>query len=174
MKLSAWFVLALGVLCTASCGGSKMSVVQPQGTIARPVEKLAIAPGSGVLGEAISVELFNRGMTMVSAQEAVAIITRAGLQEFEVTSTTGLAFLREKGIDAVLDAKAVAAWDGTPESASVRVTDTSTGQVIAGLSWQNGWGGQRGSIADRAMRKNLSEAAVEISNELIRRLRGRR
>lgn len=106
---------------------------------------------------------------MVSAQEAEAIIGRAGLQEFEATSTKGFAFLREKGIDAVMTVKSVNASDGTAESASVRITDTTTEQVIAGLSWQNGWGGRRGSVLDRSMRKNLTEAAVEISEELVRR-----
>jgi hypothetical protein len=152
------------------CGGSKISVIHRGQVPARAITKLAIAPGSGVLGEAIGLELFNRGHTIVDAQEAIAIVGRVGLQEFEVTSTKGFKALQDKGIDAVLVAKSVDGLDGTPESASVRVTDTATGQIIAGITWQNGWGGQRGSIADRTMRKNVTEAANEIAGELARRL----
>lgn len=170
IKLAHLTLVILGVALMAGCAGTRMSVVQPSQLPSRLVERLAIAPGSGVLGDAISLELFNMGLTVVDANETVAIVGRAGLQEFEVTTTRGFAVLREKGIDAILVAKSVAAADGTPESASVRVTDTETGQIIAGITWQNGWGGMRGSIADRVMRKNLSQAASEIAKELIRRL----
>jgi hypothetical protein len=92
-------------------------------------------------------------------------------KSFEVATQQGYSALHNQGINAVLVARAVAAVDGTPESASVRVTDTESGELIAGLTWQNGRGGQRGSIADRTMRKNLSEAAREIARELLTRIR---
>ncbi len=117
------------------------------------------------------MELFNSGITVVDANEASSIIGRAGLREFELTSTQGYSALREAGIEAVLAAKSVDAADGTPESASVRITSTVSGEIIAGITWQNGWGGQRGSIADRTMRKNLSEAAREIAREIMKRIR---
>ncbi len=94
----------------------------------------------------------------------------AGLQEFEWTTTKGFEFLREMGIEAVLTARSVNGEDGTPESASVRVTDTANGQILAGITWQNGWGGQRGSVADRTMRKTLTQAANEIAQELLKRI----
>jgi len=151
-----------------------MSVTTNPQMPAQTVSRLAIAPGSGVLGEAIAVELFNSGITVVDANEASTIIGRAGLREFELTSSQGYSVLREAGIEAVLAAKSVDAADGTPESASVRITSTSSGEVLAGITWQNGWGGQRGSIADRTMRKNLSDAAREISGEIMKRIRGTR
>ena len=154
----------------AGCAGSRMSIEQPSQPPSRPVDSIAIAPGSGVLGDAISLELFNRGLTIIDAQDAVGIVGRAGLQEFELTTATGFTVLRESGIDAVLVARAVAAADGTPESASIRITDTRSGRIITGITWQNGHGGTRGSVADRMMRKNLSEAANEIADELVRRL----
>ena len=58
---------------------------QPQEPV-QTVSRLAIAPGSGVLGEAIAVELFNSGLTVVDANEASTIIGRAGLREFKSTS----------------------------------------------------------------------------------------
>lgn len=174
MKARVWPVILAVPLLAAGCAGSKMSVVQPHQGPTQDISRVAIAPGSGVFGEAIGLELFNRGLTVVDAQEAVAIVGRAGLREFEITSTRGFEVLREKGIDAVLTAKSVDAGDGTPESASVRVTETKTGKVIAGVTWQNGWGGMRGSIADRTMRKNLTDAANEIASELVRRLQSSR
>ena len=171
MKFRVWGVILCVLLLVAACAGSKMSVLQPKQISTRTINRLAISPGSGVMGDAIGLELFNLGLIIVDVQDAVAIVGRAGLQELEVTSTKGFEILREKGIDAVLTAKSVAAADGTPESASVRVTDTATGQVIAGITWQNGWGGMRGSISDRVMRKNLTEAANEIANELLKRLK---
>jgi hypothetical protein len=163
----------LAVLLSA-CASSKMSVTtNPQAPV-QTVSRLAIAPGSGVLGEALAVELFNSGITVVDANEASTIIGRVGLREFELTSAQGYAALREAGIEAVLAAKSVDAADGTPESASVRITSTTSGEIIAGITWQNGWGGQSGSIADRIMRKNLSEAASEIAGEIMKRIRGAR
>jgi hypothetical protein len=40
-----------------------MSVAQPQVTASQPITRLTIAPGSGVIAEAITLELFNRGLT---------------------------------------------------------------------------------------------------------------
>jgi hypothetical protein len=169
MRSQLLLTLALAGLLSA-CAPSKMSVTTPQVPV-QTVTRLAIAPGSGVLGEAIAVELFNSGITVVDANEASTIVGRAGLREFELTSSEGYSALREAGIEAVLAAKSVDAADGTPESASVRITSTASGAVIAGITWQNGWGGRRGSIADRAMRKNLSEAAREIAAEIMKRIR---
>lgn len=170
MSLKQALLSLIGIGLVAGCAGSSMSIVQPGNLPSHSIARLALAPGSGVLGEAIGLELFNRGLTVVDTSEAVAIIGRVGLQEFEVTTAKGFAALHESGIDSVLIVKAVAAADGTPESASVRLTDTGSGEIIAGITWQNGWGGQRGSMADRQMRKNLSETASEISSELVRRL----
>ncbi|WP_156100036.1 hypothetical protein [Nitrosococcus oceani] len=163
-------VVLVGVFFLTACAGSKVSLTQPLAHSPQSISRIAIVPGSGVLGEAISVELFNRGLTVIDSNEATTILARAGLKEFEITSSQGFAALQEKGIDAVLAVKAVDAKDGTPESASVRITNTSGGHIIAAITWQNGWGGQRGSVMDRVMRKNLSEAANEIAGELIKRL----
>jgi len=172
MKRIGGGIVVLGIFfLLAACSGSKISAVQQSAIPSHDISRIAIAPGSGVLGEAISVELFNRGFTVVDSNEATTILGRAGLKEYELTSSRGFAALREKGIEAVLVAKSVAEADQTPESASVRVTDTADGQIIAAITWQNGYGGRRGSVADRIMRKNLSDAANEIADELMTRLR---
>ena len=53
-------------------------------------------------------------------------------------------------------------------SATVRLHRTSDGKLLVGLNWSNGWGGQEGSVCDRTMRKNLTQAATEISQKLIK------
>lgn len=151
------------------CAGPSMSINQSP-EISRQINSVAIAPGSGVLGDAIGLELFNLGVRVMDSNQATSIIGRAGLSEFEITTIKGYVLLREQGIDSVLVSKAIMASDGTPESASVRITDTETGALLAGVSWENGWGGQRGSVADRTMRNNTSDAAQDIARELEKRL----
>ncbi len=51
------------------------------------------------------------------------------------------------------------------------MTATEGGRVLAGVTWQNGWGGMGGSIADRTMRQDLSEAASNIAHALSERVR---
>ena len=170
MYRNSVLVLLLTMILSA-CGSSKMSVTTDRQVPVQTVSRLAIAPGSGLLGEALAVELFNSGIPVVGAIEALTIIEHIGLTEFEFTSARGYAALRAAGIEAVLAAKSVDAADGTPENVSVRITSTKSGETVAGITWQNGWGGRRGSIADRSMRKNLSEAAREIAGEIRNRVR---
>lgn len=163
--------MLLSVLCTLACASSRMSASSVPAGKAVEVKRLAIAPGSGVLGDAIAVELFNRGLNIVDARESTSIMGRSGLQEFEFATDAGFSALRASGIDAVLIVKSATAIDETPESASVRITSVESGVILAGLTWQNGWGGMRGSVADRTMRKNLSAAAQEISDGILARIR---
>ena len=159
------------VLLLIGCAGARLTQTIRSDYIGPPVTAVALSPGGGPLADAIGVELFNQGLTIVDPERTAQIIGRAGLTEFQVLSPEGYDALKSAGIDALLIVKAVMAADGTPESASVRITSMHTQQVIAGLSWQNGWGGQRGSIADRTMRKNLAGAATQIADTLAKRIR---
>lgn len=166
-RIRVGIAVFVSLFLIAACAGSKMSVIQLSKIPSRGISRIAIAPGSGVLGEAISIELFNRGLTIIDSNEATTILARAGLKEFEITSSQGFAALRERGTDALLVAKSVAAADGTPESAVVRVTDTSDGQVIAAITWQNGFWGMRGSMKAVFLflfsRHRFQDLAVELS-----------
>ena len=104
-------------------------------------------------------------------EQTKGILGRVGISQVLIATSESYAALRNAGVDALLIVKDVMAQDGTPESASVRLTSTATRDVVAGLTWQNGWGGMRGSIADRTMRKNLVGAASEISNALVKRMK---
>jgi len=136
-----------------------------------PIHTIAFAPGGGALADAIGVELFNDGINVVDPNQTTAILGHVGISEIQIASPESYAALSKAGVDAVLVVKGVMSQDGTPESASVRLTSVSRGEVIAGLTWQNGWGGMRGSMADRTMRKNLSDASSEISSALLKRIR---
>ena len=166
----AGIILTLGVLVLTGCSISKIQSAQGR----RPghsVKAIAMAPSGGLLADAIGVELFNLGYQVFDTSQTSSLLVRLNLSEMEVVRPENLTRLRAEGIDAYLVCRAAAGSDGLPQSASVRVNSTHTGAILAGLSWQNGWGGQAGSIADRTMRKDLSEAASEIAHELSTRLR---
>lgn len=162
-----------GVLLGSSilaCAGSKVSSMKGPAP-SEAVASIAMAPSGGVLADAIAVELFNRGFQVVDTTQTTALLTRLNLTELEIMRPESLSSLRSSGIDAVLSARSVAGYDGRPQSASVRVNSTGTGQILAGVTWQNGRGGAVGSPADSMMRSDLSEAASEVAGELAQRLR---
>ena len=80
--------------------------------------------------------------------------------------TLNLQLLSKEGVDAVIVVNAVGGYDQMPQSASVQILETKSLEILAGVNWQNGWGGQQGSIADRVMRKGLTRSAKEIVNAL--------
>lgn len=162
---------AILLLISVGCAGSRISQSISQPYNGPRVRSIALSPGGGVLGDAVGVELFNRGFSVVDPGEAGRLIGRSDLSELEISSGASLEALQGKGIDALLVVKMAAGEDGLPQSASVRLTNTRTQQVIAAISWQNGWGGQRGSMADRTMRKDVAAAAQEIVNGLLKTLR---
>jgi hypothetical protein len=129
-----------------------------------------MAPGGGLLAEAVAVELSNRGYTVVDSASTTRMMVRLNLNEVDIAQPVGLAKLKEQGIDAVLSVRAAGGYDEQPQSASARLNSTATGQVLAGITWQNGWGGQAGSVADRVMRKGLAQAAKELTDGLTKSL----
>lgn len=153
-----------------ACAGSKVSSMKGPAP-SEEVAAIAMAPSGGVLADAIAVELFNRGFEVVDTAQTTALLSRLNLTELEILRPESLSSLRSSGIGAVLSARSVAGYDGRPQSASVRVSSTSTGQILAGVTWQNGRGGAVGSPADSMMRSDLSEAASEVAEELAKRLR---
>lgn len=158
-------------LALAACASSRVSTQSSVAPLPHPVRAIAFAPGGGLLADAVGIELANRGFNVVDTAEATNMLVRTGLTETEIAQPAGLAALRERNIDAVLVVKTADAPNGTPQSASARMTSTHTGQMIGGVTWQNGWGGMAGSPADRIMRQDLGDAANEIADELAKRLR---
>ena len=161
----------IAMIALVACAGPRVTETTRTEYKGSSIRSVAIAPGGGPFTDAIGVELFNHGIHVVDAEQTMNILGRVGLTEFQITTNESFQALRSAGADAVLVVKSVMADDGTPESAVARLTSTRTTEIVAGISWQNGWGGQRGSIADRVMRQNLAEAATQITKELAARMR---
>lgn len=165
-------IVALSVsILGAACATSKVSNVTAPSQSQQKVRSIAIAPGGGLLADAVGVDLSNRGFTVIDPAATSNMMIRLNLNEVEIAQPEGLTKLRGQGIDAFLVVRAAGGYDQQPQSASARMTSTRDGQLLAGVSWQNGFGGQAGSIADRVMRKGLAEAASEIATALAERAR---
>lgn len=158
----------LGVLLVAGCGTSQTSSLPT--THGATVKTIAMMPGGGLLADAVAVELSARGFRIVDSAATSSLIVRLKLNEVEIAQAAGLSKFKSQGVDAVLVVRSVGGQDQQPQSASARMSSTETGALIAGVTWQNGFGGQAGSIADRVMRKGLAQAATEIASELAARV----
>jgi hypothetical protein len=165
-----FLVVLVGMLGLAACGGTKISALPVAKSNAMAIHSIALAPTGGLLADAVGIELANRGYNIVDSATVTSMMVRLNMNELEVQRPESLAKLKAQGIDAFLSVKSSGANDGQPQGASARVTSTDGGRLIAGVTWQNAWGGRVGSIADRTMRKGLNEAAVEIADALIKSL----
>lgn len=162
-------VSALTLILTA-CSGSKVSTVPILVRAGGPVKTIAMAPGGGLLADSVAIELSNRGYTVIDQEDTSRMMVRLNLNELEVSKPEGLTKIHDQGVDAMLSVRAAAGYDGLPMSASARVVSTDTGKIISGVTWQNGWGGMAGSIADRTMRQGMAEAAKQITDSLAQSL----
>ena len=162
------FVISASLLFY-SCSGSSVSLVGGKNP-GHQVNVIAINPNGGILGDAIAIELATYDINVVDPAQFTNLVARLNLNEFEIGSPQNLVKLKDEGIDGYLVVKVASGYDGLPQSASVRLNSTYNGQLIAGVSWQNGYGGQAGSIADRMMRSDVSSAAKEIVSELMKNL----
>lgn len=155
----------------AGCAGPKISQLPIATGHKYVVRMMAMTAGGGLLADAVAVDLSNQGFNVLDSEGSSTLMARLNLTEFELTQPEGLSKLRNKGIDAVLSVRAAAGYDQDPQSASARINSTTNGKIIAGIVWQNGWGGQAGSIADRSMREGLAAAASEIASALAKQLK---
>ena len=62
---------------------------------------------TGVAGDALAIELFNRGFNVVDPNQTASILGNVGLTEFEITTKQAFAALSDRGIDAVLTVRVV-------------------------------------------------------------------
>ena len=161
-------VAFLALVAIVGCASSKISQLPITSAIAptHVVRSIAMANEGGLLAEAVGIELSNLGYTVIDSSTTSKLMVRLNIDEIEIATPQGLEKLKDKGIDAYLTVKGAGAYDDQIQSASARASSTHTGRIIAGVSWQNGWGGQAGSLADRTMRKGLAETAQEIARSL--------
>jgi hypothetical protein len=147
-----------------------MSLVQPHSFIDHPVNSMALSPTGGVMAEAIGIELSAHGYVIIDSSVVSDLMLRHNLSEIQVALPKNLRILKEEGIDAYLFVSTSGGYDGSPNSATVRVNSTNNGKLISGVTWQNARGGVVGSMADRDMRKSVPEAAKQIVKELVKGL----
>jgi len=123
------------------------------------------------MADAVGIELFSQGFTVFDTRQTSTLMLRYNLDEAEVMRPEAISTFAEEGIDALLVVRTVAGYDDQPESVTIRVISTRTGQVIGALTWQTGHGGVRGSMLDRMKRKGMVDAARQIGKALARQLR---
>lgn len=163
-------LVALSIGLVTACASSKISSQPVSGQRQHVVKVIAFAPGGGMLSEAVGVELSNMGFVIIDASSTSSMLVRMNLNEVQINQPESLAKFRNQGIDAILVVRAAGGYDQQPQSASARMSSTQTGQILAGVTWQNGFGGMSGSPADRIMRKGLADAAAEIAAALASRI----
>ena len=172
MRLSRSIILILSLILTAAgCAGARLTEMIQTPYSGPPVRSIAIDPRCGVMGEEIAMHLNRGNLRVFDSDQTIQIARRVGIDEYHINSPEGLEGLRNKGVDALLIVKTMIGWDGKPQIVTARLINTHTSEVITSLSWENGWGGEFGSVADRTMRKSVPEAARQISVSLLNRIR---
>ena len=170
MRRKSMTLLTIISVCLAGCSSAKVSRMQRLKPLTHPVNTISIAPSGGVLADAVGIELFSNGVNVIDTQQISNLMIRENLNEIELMKPQNLTKLREAGAEAFLTVRSVGGYDGKPQSASVRLVSTMTGELVCGVSWQNGRGGAQGSPADSMMRKDIVGAAKQITRELLRQL----
>lgn len=163
-----FYCIAIIVLFSA-CRSAQVSTVggNPPN---HQVKNIAISTSGGILADAIGIQLVNRGYEVIEPDQVSNLVARNNLHETEISTPQNLKILLDNDIDAYLIVRVSEAKDGYPQSASIRLVSTHTGKLISGTSWQNGYGGQQGSLADRMMRVDINKAAKSIVNALCKNL----
>src|SRR3990167_2439648 len=164
-------LLSLTSLMVTGCAAPQVNVVRSKAPLESPIRTIALMPSGGILADAIGLELLRFGFNIIDTGKVSSLMIRANLTEIEITQPHNLSRLFTDGIDAVILVKSVAGYDGRPQSASVKIVHTQTGQLIAGANWQNGRGGVQGSQADQNARVDLAIAAQQIADSLGQALR---
>lgn len=161
-------LILLASVLLGGCASSKVSSLPIANQVKHSVKVIAFAPGGGLIADAVGVELSNRGFTVIDSSTTSSMMVRLNMNEIEITRPEGLAKLKDQGIDALLVVRAASGNDQQPQSASARMISTHSGQVLAGVTWQNGFSGYR--EFSPLVRKGLTEAAAEIAVALAERV----
>jgi hypothetical protein len=160
------------LVLAAGCAVQSVAVSRPASSPIKSVRKIALMPGGGVLAEAVGIQLMASGFDIFDMTSQTATSGRVNDTEIEVTSPSNLKSLAaEYGVDGVLIVKTISGYDDKPNSAVARVLDTRTGSILAGVTWQNGKGGAKGSPADSLMRADVQSAAKKIAEGIASALR---
>lgn len=125
-KIIVLFFLSLLLIGCASSGVSQSVGLIPPQTV------IALAPSGGILADAIGIELFNRGFTVVDTQQFSNFMVRHNMTELEFSQAQNLKLIKEEGIDAILMVRSVAGNDQKSQSATVRINSTEDWEKMVG------------------------------------------
>jgi hypothetical protein len=150
-KRNFLFVVCISVF--ASC--ASRHTPPPGKYVPPPIRSIAIVSGDP-LSNAIGIELFNQGFRTFEVP-ATQELTPKALQSLAIG-----------GVDGVLVVKSTrGGYDPFPESASVRLVRTQTGETVAAFTWSNSAPVTPDSPADRLVRRNLTDVARELVRTLL-------
>lgn len=152
MKTAAGkFSFVLFICVSASCASRQA----PPPKHAPPIRSIAIVTGNS-LANAMGIELYNQGFrtfevpaTQELTPKALQSLARGGVDGLLVVSTTGRKY------------------DALPESASVRLVRTQTGETVAAFTWSNPVSSVPGTPADQVVRRKLTDVARELVQTLL-------
>ena len=167
-KLLIFSVLSLFIF--TGCSSATLNV-NAQPVMNEKIKTIALSPSSGILGEAIGIQLMKYGYEVYDSQQLTSSIISMNMNEIQILQPENLQKIKNKiGIDSILLVKTIAGYDNKPQSASIKLVSTSTAKIIAGASWQNGSAGQEGSPMDRGARSDIAEASKQIAEGLAKSL----
>jgi hypothetical protein len=124
--------------------------------------RILVIPESTVLGNAIGVELFQRGFDVVEGPRARSIFQKYPIY-WRTLTLEQLNALKKEGLDYVLTVESSELYEGVPQNAVINLLNTQNGEIVAAVNWQSGDDFFTTSTG-------VVDAANQITNELIRGL----
>lgn len=162
--LTSFFIPLLTGCYTSSISGN----IQKPTTAIRTI---AISPSSGMFGDAVGIELANKGFVVIDGQQSAQMLAVSGMSEFQLYLPESARQFANKGVDAILAVRATAGYDGNPDNATIKLVSLKDGKIVVGANWQNGGGGARGSPADAIARTGMASAAAKIAETVAEAIR---
>lgn len=160
----------LSLYLFTGCSSATLNV-NAQPSMNEKIKTIALSPSSGILGDAIGIELLKYGYDVYDSEQLSSSIVSMNMNEIQILQPENLQRIKNKiGVDSILLVKTISGYDNKPQSASIKLVSTSTARIIAGATWQNGSAGQKGSPMDRGARSDIADASKQIAEGLAKSL----
>jgi hypothetical protein len=158
--LMKYLPLILLTLILIGCASQNTAVVPAVDYDGPPVQKIALT-NNGLLSDAVGLNLSAKGFAVSPALK--------GTDESSISDPQQRQLFAEAGFDALLFVKSTDDDEGRPRSATALLYAIDSGNLITGVTWENGYGfGVEGSVTNQMLRADQHEAAEKIATELAR------